>query len=212
MSSTRTAFLAAATAAAELLADPAVREHWYQPSALPEFTVRGLAGHLANQILALPQVLADPVPTGDPIGLLDHYARGAWIDAGLDDEVNVAIRAAGERVAAEGHAELMAKVTGVLDELRTTLPAEPADRVIHLARGPWSLRLDDYLVTRMMELVVHSDDLAFSMGRPTPVPPAQVWDPVLDLLTRLAVRRHGMVGVLRALSRVERAPASIAAF
>jgi len=34
---------------------------------------------------------------------------------------------------------------------------------------------------------------------------------VLDLLCRLAVHRHGAVAVLRALSRAERAPASIAA-
>ena len=36
-------------------------------------------------------------------------------------------------------------------------------------------------------------------------------DAVLALLTRLAARRHGPAAVLRALSRAERAPATIAA-
>jgi hypothetical protein len=39
-----------------------------------------------------------------------------------------------------------------------------------------------------------------------------VLDPVLGLLTGLAARRHGPTAVLRALSRSERAPASISAF
>jgi hypothetical protein len=39
-----------------------------------------------------------------------------------------------------------------------------------------------------------------------------VLDPVFALLTRLAVRRHGPTALLRALSRSERAPATIAAF
>jgi hypothetical protein len=35
---------------------------------------------------------------------------------------------------------------------------------------------------------------------------------VIDLLARLAVRRHGPTAVLRALSRAERAPGTISAF
>jgi hypothetical protein len=64
----------------------------------------------------------------------------------------------------------------------------------------------------MMELAVHSDDLAVSVGLPTPPLPPGAVDTVVDLLTRLAVRRHGPTSVLRALSRAERAPATIAAF
>jgi len=55
----------------------------------------------------------------------------------------------------------------------------------------YSLRLDDFVVSRMMELAVHSDDLAASVGIPTPALPPVVIDIVVDLLSRLAVRRHG---------------------
>ncbi|MFG3686560.1 maleylpyruvate isomerase N-terminal domain-containing protein [Micromonospora sp. NPDC047740] len=208
----RIAYLTAARSAAALLADPAVAKQWDAPSALAEFRIGGLAGHLAFQILAVPAVLAEPVPPGEPIGLLDHYARGTWIGASVDDEVNVGIRRSGERLAADGPEALLAAVGAAVDELAVALPAEPDGRVVHLARGPWSLALDDYLTTRLMELAVHSDDLAFSLGVPTPELPADVLDPVLALLARLAVRRHGQPAVLRALSRAERAPASVTAF
>jgi hypothetical protein len=57
--------------------------------------------------------------------------------------------------------------------------------------GPWSLTLDDFLMTRMMELAVHSDDLAASVDLPTPALPDSVLDPVLALLFSLAVGGTG---------------------
>jgi hypothetical protein len=51
-------------------------------------------------------------------------------------------------------------------------------------------------------------------GRPADEPaglPEGVLAPVLSVLTGLALRRHGQAALLRALSRAERAPASIAA-
>jgi hypothetical protein len=74
------------------------------------------------------------------------------------------------------------------------------------------MTVDDLLITRMMELAVHSDDLAVSVGIATPALPQSAVDTVVDLLSRLAVRRHGPTAVLRALSRAERAPDTIAAF
>jgi hypothetical protein len=93
-----------------------------------------------------------------------------------------------------------------------TLPAEPAGRLVRPSWVSWTLALDDFLITRMMEIAVHSDDLALSVGVVTPALPSAVLDPVLSLLSGLAVRRHGPTAVLRALSRSERAPATIAAF
>ncbi|MFG1777059.1 maleylpyruvate isomerase N-terminal domain-containing protein [Micromonospora sp. NPDC049048] len=207
----RTAYLTAARSAVDLLADPAVAIHWDEPSALPAFGVGGLAGHLASQVLGVPAVLAAPVPAGDPVGLLDHYARGGWLGAPVDAIVNVAIRRAGDGLAADGPAALVDRCAATLRELSGVLPGEPSGRVVHLARGPWSLTLDDFLATRLMELVVHADDLAVSVGVPTPELPAEAVNPVLTLLARLAVRRHGQPAVLRALSRAERAPTSVAA-
>lgn len=214
MTSTRDAFVQAAASAAALLRDPAVAASWDCASALDEFRVAGLAGHLARQVLAVPRVLAQPVPADQPVSLADHYARVSWIDAGLDDEANAEIRRSGENdaAAAGGADALAASTSAAVDALRTTLPAEPAGRLVRPSWVSWTLTLDDFLITRMMEIAVHSDDLAVSVGVAAPPLPAAVLDPVLGLLTRLAVRRHGPTAVLRALSRSERAPATISAF
>jgi Mycothiol maleylpyruvate isomerase N-terminal domain len=211
MTGTREDFLSTARSAAGLLRDPAVAAAWSGTSALPEFTLGGLAGHLAYQVLAVPPALAEPAPREETISLLDHYGRVAWIGAGLDEEINVRIRRGGEQAAAEGPEALAAKVDAVIGELSGSLETA-ADRPVRIPLwGPWSLRLDDLLITRMMELAVHSDDLAVSVGIATPELPQSAVDTVVDLLSRLAVRRHGATAVLRALSRAERAPATIAA-
>jgi hypothetical protein len=64
----------------------------------------------------------------------------------------------------------------------------------------------------MMEIVVHGEDVAASVGFEAPRVPDTVLGPVLALLTRLAVRRHGQGAVVSALSRAERAPRTISAF
>ena len=64
--------------------------------------------------------------------------------------------------------------------------------------------LDDYLVTRLLEMVVHADDLAVSVDLPTPDYPDRVWDLVVGCLTQAAIRRHGPLAVVRAMARTER--------
>jgi mycothiol maleylpyruvate isomerase-like protein len=90
-------FLSASRAATDLLRKPAVAAAWTEPSALPEFSVGGLAGHLAYQILAIPRILSEPVPSEPTIALLEHYQQVAWIGAGVNEEVNVRIRDGGDR-------------------------------------------------------------------------------------------------------------------
>jgi len=212
MTGTRDDFLSVARSAAGLLQAPAVAAAWSEPSALVKFSVGGLAGHLAYQVLAVPQALADPAPQEPIVSLLEHYRRVGWIGADLDEEINLRIRRGGEQAAAEGPVALAARVDAAIEELTGSL-ATAADRPVRIPLwGPWSLLLDDLLVTRMMELAVHSDDLAVSVGIATPALPERAVDTVIELLSRLAVRRHGQTAVLRALSRAERAPATVAAF
>lgn len=213
MTDARTDFLAAAGAAEELLRRPEAARAWRRPSALASWSVGGLAGHLAYQVLCVPEVLATPVPSEPVVGLLDHYARSAWVGAAPDADVNVRIRQASEAVSADGPAALHRRLAAVLAELPATLAAADASRPVRLPFwGPWALTLDDLLATRTMELAVHGDDLAVSVDVPGPGLPPETADAVIGLLARLAVRRHGQAAVLRALSRAERAPGSIAAF
>lgn len=67
---------------------------------------------------------------------------------------------------------------------------------------PWQhcgLPTDDFLVVRLMEIVVHVDDLASSTGAETPVFDPEVVEAVVCLLAALAVRRRGPNAVVRAL-------------
>lgn len=202
-------YLSAADVAVGLLRDPAVAQAWERPSALERLSVGGLAAHLSQQIAFVPQILASPVE-GGPITLLEHYSRVRWRGADLDQETNVGIREGSESLAEHGPREVAEHATSALAVLRKALPEEPAGRVVFLPYAGWALTLGDYLVTRMMEISVHADDLAVSVGLPTPQFPPGVAEPVIDLLSRLATQRHGATAVIRALSRAERAPATIA--
>lgn len=212
MTPVREAYLRAAQSAIDLLGDPAVASAWSSESALSRLSVGGLAAHLAAQVVFVGHILDEPVPPGEPVSLLDHYERVRWLGADLYAEANVQIRASGEAGATDGPAAVAGRARQTLQQVRDRLPAEAADRVVRPPGGPWGLRLDDFLVTRLMEIVVHSDDLAFSLDRATPDFPPSVLDPVLSLLSTLAVRRHGAPAVIRALSRAERAPRTISAF
>lgn len=208
----RESFLIAADAAARLLADPAVAANWDQLSALAQFRVSGLAGHLASQIRYVSAFLADPAPDGPASTLDAHYAQADWIGAALDDEANVSTRDNGEAAAVDGPVVLAAEVAGMASELAVALPTASVDRRVRLTWADRLLGLDDFLLTRMMEIVVHSDDLAVSVGIATPEFPRAVMEPVVGLLATISIQRNGALPLLRALSRQERAPESVAAF
>jgi hypothetical protein len=208
----RRAYLDAATSAAALVTDPAVVVAWSAPSSLALMSVGGLAAHLASQVVSAARTLDGPPPDVEAVTLTEHYARVKWLGADLDQEANVAIRNGSESAAGNGPDQVAAAAAEALAALSTRLMDQPIDQRVRVPSGPWSLTLDDFLVTRMMEIAVHSDDLAASVGIRTPELPESVTTPVLDLLVRLSARRHGPTAVLRALSRSERAPESISAF
>jgi hypothetical protein len=203
------AYLGAAGQAAALLGTSEVAAAWERPSALAKMTVGGLAGHLAYQIFSVSSALEEPDSREAPIPLLEHYARAVWINAPLDGEVNAGIRAKGEGIAFEGALSLAERARTALAEQQTNLVERSGDQAVFMPQTGWALRLDDFLVTRMLELAVHMDDLAVSLGLASRELPDAAFDPVLVLLARLAARRHGQGALLRALTRAERAPAAI---
>ncbi|XVU29931.1 maleylpyruvate isomerase N-terminal domain-containing protein [Actinoplanes sp. CA-054009] len=203
-------YLETATIAGALLAHPAVAQHWDAPSALPRLRTGPLAAHLAGQLLQVPPALDAPV-THERVTLAEHFARSTWTDGDLDSDVNTYIRRVSEDAAAAGPAAVCTAAARALADLRRRLPAEDPDQPVQLPFGPWSLTLADYLTTRLIELTVHGDDLAASVGVDPPAMPPAALDAAIGVLCRLAAERHGAAAVLRALSRAERAPTTIAA-
>ncbi len=201
--------MGSAEAAAALLREPVLTERWFKPSALPGFFTGGLARHLANQITHTVTFLAAE-PGDSAIALLEHFTGNTWVTSGIDSADNVGIRDRSEQAAAATTPqELATTVDAALQVLRTAVPAQPEGRIVDL--GDWGLTVDDFLMTRVLELVVHADDLAVSLDLAMPPMPDAAADATIQLLSRIAAWRHGPINVVRALARQERAPASIAA-
>lgn len=176
-------------------------------------SVGGLTRHLVSQ----PVIVVDRLQANDSegagaetIGLLEHYARASWLREDLDGEANRSIREISDQQAAEGPAAAVAELSRARSDIETAL-AHPRP-VVYVPWQGWSLATDDFLVTRLMEMVVHADDLAASVDVSSPEFGPAVLDPVFRLLTALAVRRHGQDAMVRTLTRPQRAPATVSAF
>jgi len=205
------AFLDTAEVASRLLRSPTLAERWERPSALAQFRVSGLAGHLARAVFNVERWLAElPQEGGTPIEAVAYFLAGADPAPELDDAVPRRIREVGEQEAAGGPAALAKEFDAARARLAAQLPNMPLDSPVGVFAHV--LPLDQCLLTRLVELVVHLDDLAVSLEAPTPSVPAEATEAVTACLTRIAVARHGFLPVMRTLARRERATDSIAAF
>jgi Mycothiol maleylpyruvate isomerase N-terminal domain len=196
-------FPIAAAVALEQIQRSEVHDQWLLPSALPKMSVGALACHLGRQVVRAAELL--PVATDiPPLDCVDtHYHQAAWVmSTSPDDPPNN--RSTDEAEAAHGAAALADQCSGALQTVRRLLADGTVQDVVAIPWQGWSLRRDDFLLTRMLEIVVHADDLALSVGVSTPEFPAGVFAPVRDLLVRLAVKRHGQSAVISALARGER--------
>jgi len=176
-------------------------------------SVGGLARHLGGQpvtVVSLLPAADSQAGKGETIELLEHYARAAWLNEDLDGEANRSIRDNADRQAAAGPSAAVSRVAEARGKLESVL-ADPPPTTYVPWQG-WALMTDDFLVTRLMEMVVHADDLATSVDVRPPDFGAAVLDPVFRLLTALAVRRHGQNALVRTLTRPQRSPATVSAF
>jgi hypothetical protein len=208
----RESFLSAARIAGDLCRRPEVTQRWADESACAGMSVGGLAFHLAGQVTNTVRLVGAEPADVETIPLLEHYARAAWVHSDLAAEANAAIRSGGDAEAEAGPGALATLVDEQLALLPGVLDGASDGEVVHIPWQGWALSLHDWLVTRQMEIVVHSDDLAASVGVETPEFPEAVLTPVLALLGTVAARRHGQAAVARALSRPQRAPSSVSAF
>ena len=200
------AFLAAAGTAVELLARPEVGEHWELPSALPYWSVKGLSGHLFRCAQTVDLYLDRPAPEEeDSVDAVVYYERaGVTTDPDIEaSPAHVDVRKRGEELAAAGHTALVEQMRGVVERLRERLTEEQPRRLVRVFNDI-VLPLEEYLRTRIAELVVHTDDLAVSCSLPSPEPPRDAADITIALFVEMARSLHGDVAILRALTRRER--------
>ena len=201
MAAQRTIFLEAAVTAVELLGRPELAAQWDSPSALAELRTAGLAGHLLRGILTVEHYLDEAQPSEPPISAAAYYSS-LGLSPDPDDPTNRQVRERGELEAGAGAVDLALRASLATDRLLARLPAEPPERCVRVIGG-LVLRLDDYLATRVVELCLHFDDLAVSLGLEVELP-AQAAELAIETLLDVARSRHGDLAVLRALARRER--------
>ncbi|MGW8883475.1 sterol carrier family protein [Streptomyces sp. NPDC055749] len=129
------------------------------PTRLGDWTVQELAAHLTMALSRVTTSLELPEPVGPKPGLalLEWPFSTAGRADGIADDT---------RALAAAHPDLDAlyeEVAGCFDAL---VPAVPGDRLVATRAG--TMRLGDFLVTRTVELVAHTDDLNAATGLDIP--------------------------------------------
>ena len=189
----------------DLVAAPAVQGAWEQPSALAHLSVGALAAHLVRALTTpLAYLDADQPPADADLVDAAGYMDAVLTDDDLDGALHRGIRERAQAAAEQGPQAVATQARDALAALQTRLPRTPAGRRVAVKDGI-AITLDDYLQTRLVELVVHADDLAASLDLSLAVA-SSAWDVTIDVLVDLARRRHGDAAVLHALARRERAP------
>jgi len=180
---------------------------WAEPSCVPFYSVGGVAAHAVHSVMWLEQLLRDTEPVGLRKVTLGEFFGPNRVDVPQDDDVvSAALRSAAEAFALVGMSMVVTGCRDSRDAVEGLLGAMPADRavpVIRVAGGQAPLR--DYLKSRVLEVVVHGDDVASSVpGLRVPDPPDACLTVCLDVCVELARSRVGGLGALRAFTRGER--------
>jgi hypothetical protein len=197
----RELFLETAHVVCDAIGDDAVGNAWTEPSVLEDQLVGGLAGHLARGgVWVVDEYLDGESREGrqhvdSAVAYFVHFVESA------DAEQHRQVRERGAIVAADGQDAIAGMVRSRLAALAERLPDEPQDRRVVVAQGSVSMSLDEYLKTRIVEQVVHLDDLARSVGRdpwPTPVAAQHL---VIRIGCEIGHQRHGATEMIRCLYR-----------
>lgn len=203
MNPTRTVFTGAGRQLIGLLSSDAVRERWAARSVLPDMTVGALAGHLGRAASwSIEEYLSAPPPVaGTPlVSAAEYYAR---VPLDVGDAVHRGVLERGAQIAELGPLALCQRVADSLARLSSIVASlAPDHRITVLGTTP--MNFDEYLKTRIVETVLHCDDLALSAGIDPPAIDEQTGGIIAHLSIDVARRRSGEQAVVRAFYRRER--------
>jgi hypothetical protein len=191
-----------------LLESREVAACWDRPSALAEYSVGGLAGHLLRATGRTEQLVGGPEPAGAEVVELAAFFGANRIrePTDLDSDFQRAVRDDGERAGGIGPEALADSFGQLLARLRAMLPGVAPDRLVPVLTIPGAATtFENYMRSRVVELIVHTDDLAVSVGVAPPEPGSRPASVAIGALVELARARSGDLGVIRGLARAERA-------
>jgi len=133
-------------------------EQLARSAGLGDWTVRELVAHLTMAADSVSRHLDLPAPSVKELGLLE-WPFGTASRAG-----NIAD---GTRALAEDNPDLDALYAGAEERITAHLATAPDARLLGVPAG--AMTLADFLVTRTVELVVHTDDLNRAAGTDIPI-------------------------------------------
>lgn len=164
-------------------------EQLERPSGLPGWDVRLLLAHVAQQMDALPRLLSRPAPTVTrPETDLDRWVVGTGdLAADLDRET---------REAAGRQPDHLAAIDLAAEELDAVVETGVRDDLL-IPHDFGAMRALDFTVTRVVELVVHSDDLTRATGQPVRLDRQALAITVRVLADALAAKAPGASTELR---------------
>lgn len=122
----------------------------------------GLAGHLPRGMITVDGYLAGPEPGEAAISAVGYF-HTLIRSADRNDAANEAVRICGAEAAAGGPLVVARQARSVAERLSPLLAGVPPRRRLRVAGGR-VMTLEEYLRTCVVELVVHADDLAASVG------------------------------------------------
>lgn len=198
-------FLESADVAAQLVGHPNVAAMWHEPSALHEYTVGALAAHLGRAVTTVERYRDTDAPsrTAPLLNAVEYFARALGDHDPISSDVHIAVRRRAEKAADAGPGPVAADVRDTV----ARLVVSGLDPNVHVAVfDGMAMRLGDYLRTRIVELVVHTSDLARSVNVPEPALPAGAWAIAADVVAALALHRQGARGLTLGLARSDAFP------
>jgi hypothetical protein len=167
-------------------------------------SVGALAGHLLHSgVLMVEEAFANTeVPVGGPFSAARMLA---WTPLDDASPVHDGMRTVAESQSVEGCEDLVRRVRLSLPRSTASLAAATPTTIIAF---PWtpclSMTLPEFLRSRLLELVVHGDDLAHSVGiEDLPFAPEAI-DLACHTGIDINLQRYGSVAVLRSLFRSDR--------
>jgi hypothetical protein len=165
--------------------------------------VGSVAGHLFLVVRRVGKHLeeAKPLPAPKAAGPRPIAVRVAT-DNDLDSELHRVVRADGVHVAAWGWEAVAAAYAERLVRVQSLLERGVPEAI---AFGGEPMPFGNYLGSRVVEVLVHAEDLALSAGMERPDPPSHAVDVACAFLLREARRAYGDWAVLAAFTRPGRA-------
>ena len=146
---------------------------------LGEWNVRDLVGHTSRSLTRVEEFAAQPAEKATVTSAAEHY-RISLAPA----DINEAIAQRGREAGAELGDDPAATVRAAAERVLPILDGLSEDMVISYPNG--GIRLGDYLQTRVVELTIHTLDLAAAIGADAEAPAAAL-SVTLHLLADLAV-------------------------